>query len=63
MDMHSIHVFLATYGPWAALAVGIGAVAMCFLAFGVFLYTQLIGEEKGDEHGHGHDEHGHGAHH
>lgn len=63
MDMHSLHTFLATYGPWAVIAVGAGSVGLCFLAFGVFLYTQLIGEAKDEQHGHGHDDHGHGAHH
>ncbi|MBM3990457.1 MAG: hypothetical protein FJ298_05540 [Planctomycetes bacterium] len=63
MDMHCLYQFLATYGPWSVIAVGVGSVALCFLAFGVFAYSELIGEHKVDEHAHGHDDHGHGAHH
>ena len=66
MDMNCVHSFLAAWGPWAVLAVGVGSIALTGLAFGMFLYSQLIGEQKADAHGHGghgHDDHGHGAHH
>lgn len=57
----TLYSILAQYGPWAVLAVGVGAVALTFLALGVFLYSKLIGESKGDEHrsGAAHAEHPH----
>lgn len=60
MNMQDVHGLLVNYGGYMVLAVGGIAIASTAAAFGVFLYTQLIGEQKGDSHGHsdaGHHHH------
>jgi uncharacterized membrane protein YdjX (TVP38/TMEM64 family) len=54
MNSNDLHGLLVNYGPWLVLGVGLGAVALTAVAFCAFLFTHLIGEQKGEEHGHGH---------
>ncbi|MCC7014126.1 MAG: hypothetical protein IT454_16330 [Planctomycetes bacterium] len=52
MSMQAVQHFLANYGGYMVLGVAAIAIGATAAALGVFLFTHLIGESKGGEHGH-----------
>jgi hypothetical protein len=52
--MHSVQSFLVENGGCLVITVAAGSVCATLAAFGVFVYSHVIGEGQGAAEGHGH---------